>query len=154
MRIFATENHKIVRIFHRKVLFLLIEENFFLMALNQKILVIDDSNTNVVLLEAILGSKGYKVMTALSAKEAMVIIKKERPHLILLDLLMPEISGFEFLEDIKHNERLRTIPIVVVSALNDEMNIEKTRKLGAVEFIKKPVDIQTLVDTVESILKK
>ncbi|HYW96172.1 MAG TPA: response regulator [Bacteroidales bacterium] len=123
------------------------------MAENQKILVIDDSNTNVVLLEAILGTKGYKIMTALSAKEAMGIIKKDRPHLILLDLLMPEISGFDFLEDIKHNERLSSIPVIVISALTDDVNIEKTKKMGAVEFIEKPVDIQTLVDTVETILK-
>lgn len=123
------------------------------MAINQKILVIDDSNTNVVLLEAILGTKGYKVMTALSAREAMNMIKKDRPHLILLDLLMPEISGFDFLDDIKQNDRLSSIPIIVISALNDDVNIEKTRKMGAVEFIRKPVDIQTLVNTVESILK-
>ncbi len=122
------------------------------MAENQKILIIDDSNTNVVLLEAILGAKGYKIMTALSVKEAMNLIKKDRPHLILLDLLMPEISGFDFLENIKLNERLSTIPVVVVSALTDDINIERTKEMGAVEFIKKPVNIQTLVSTVEFVL--
>ncbi len=124
-----------------------------IMADKQKILVIDDSNTNVVLLEAILGTRGYKIMTALSVREAMGLIRKDRPHLILLDLLMPEISGFEFLEDIKQNEKLSSIPVVVVSALTDDLNIEKTRKMGAVSFIRKPVDIRTLVDTVESVLK-
>ncbi len=118
-----------------------------------KILVIDDSNTNVVLLEAILGARGYKILTALSAKEAMGIIRKDRPHLILLDLLMPEISGFDFLEDIKNNEKLNGIPVIVISALTDEPSIERTRKMGAVEFIKKPVDIQTLVRAVDKILK-
>ncbi len=118
-----------------------------------KILVIDDSNTNVVLLQAILGSKGYRIMTALNAREAMMLIKRDRPHLILLDLLMPEISGYDFLEDIKANERLSDIPVVVVSAVTDETNIEKTREMGAAEFIPKPVNIKTLVETVESVLR-
>ena len=122
------------------------------MSENQKILVIDDSNTNVVLLEAILGTKGYKIMSAFSVKEALNIIKRDRPHLILLDLLMPEVSGFDFLEHIKSNEKLNSIPIIVISALTDDLNIEKTRKMGAVEFIRKPVNIQTLVKTVELVL--
>jgi PleD family two-component response regulator len=122
------------------------------MSENQKILVIDDSNTNIVLLEAILGTRGYKIMTALSAREAMDIIRKDRPHLILLDLLMPEITGFDFLKDIKSNDRLSGIPVVVISALTDDTHIAKTREMGAIEFIKKPVDIQTLVSTVEIVL--
>jgi len=66
-----------------------------------KILVVDDSTTNVVLLEAILDEKGYQIETALNAKEAYSIIEKETPDLILLDLLMPKISGFDFLEEIR-----------------------------------------------------
>ena len=69
-----------------------------------KILVVDDSTTNVVLLEAILDEKGYKIETALNAKEAYSIIEKDTPDLILLDLLMPKISGFDFLEEIRKNE--------------------------------------------------
>lgn len=116
------------------------------------ILIIDDSNTNVVLLEAILSTKGFETYTALSVKEAKPLIQKNKPDLILLDLLMPEVSGFDFLEEVHENPELQNIPVVVVSALTDDVNIEKTMKLGAVEFIKKPVNINTLVNTVEGTL--
>ncbi len=123
------------------------------MAKKKSILIIDDSNTNVVLLEAILSTKGFRVVTALSVKEAMTILQKTRPDLILLDLLMPEISGFDFLEQTSNKSELRDIPVIVVSALTDEMNIIKTKKLGAVEFVEKPVNINSLVEIVQSTLE-
>jgi PleD family two-component response regulator len=123
------------------------------MSENNKILIIDDSNTNVVLLEAILGTRGFITQTALSVKEAMPLISKSKPAMILLDLLMPEISGYDFLKDMKSKEAFKDIPIVVVSALTDDSNIDQTKELGAIDFIKKPVDIQTLISTVENIIK-
>jgi DNA-binding response OmpR family regulator len=119
-----------------------------------KILVVDDSTTNVVLLEAILDEKGYQIETALNAKEAYAIIERESPDLILLDLLMPKISGFEFLEEIRKNDNTKNTPVIVVSALTDEENVEKIMKMGAIDFIKKPIDLQYLVDKVESVLQK
>jgi two-component system, cell cycle response regulator DivK len=119
-----------------------------------KILVVDDSTTNVVLLEAILDEKGYQIETALNAKEAYSIIEKETPDLILLDLLMPKISGFDFLEEIRKNQKTVNTPVIVVSALTDEENIEKIMKMGAIDFVKKPIDLQYLVERVESVLKK
>lgn len=119
-----------------------------------KILVVDDSTTNVVLLEAILDEKGYTIETALNAKEAYSIIDKETPDLILLDLLMPKISGFDFLEEIRKNEKTKNTPVIVVSALTDEDNIEKILKMGAIDFVKKPIDLQYLVERVESVLQK
>jgi len=119
-----------------------------------KILVVDDSTTNVVLLEAILDEKGYKIETALNAKEAYSIIEKDTPDLILLDLLMPKISGFDFLEEIRKNEKTAHTPVIVVSALTDEENVEKILKMGAVDFIKKPIDLQYLVERVEAVLEK
>ena len=116
------------------------------------ILIIDDSNTNVVLLEAILKSKGYKTLTALCVKEAMEILKKQKPSLIFLDLLMPEISGFDFLQSVKEDPSLQKIPIVVVSALSDEVNIEESMKLGAMEFISKPIEIEGLIKIVRKYL--
>jgi PleD family two-component response regulator len=117
------------------------------------ILVVDDSTTNVVLLEAILDEKGYKIETALNAKEAYSIIEKNIPDLILLDLLMPKISGFDFLTEIRKNENTKNTPVIVVSALTDEENIDKIMELGAIDFIKKPIDLQYLVEKVESVLQ-
>lgn len=121
---------------------------------DHKILVVDDSTTNVVLLEAILDEKGYQIETALNAKEAYAIIENESPDLILLDLLMPKISGFDFLEEIRKNEKTKNTPVIVVSALTDEENVEKIMKMGAIDFVKKPIDLQYLVERVESVLEK
>jgi DNA-binding response OmpR family regulator len=117
------------------------------------ILIIDDSNTNLVLLEAILSTKGFRAISAMSVREAMPILQKTKPDLILLDLLMPEVSGFDFLEDVRSREDLSEIPIIVVSALTDEKNITKTKNLGAVEFIGKPIDINGLVEKVQITLE-
>lgn len=120
---------------------------------DKTILVIDDSTTNVVLLEAIFIEKGYHIDKALSAKDAFQIIEKNPPNLILLDLLMPRYNGFDFLRDIKNDENSKNIPIIVISAVTDNENIRRTMELGASFFIKKPVDIPHLVEIVENILK-
>jgi two-component system cell cycle response regulator DivK len=118
-----------------------------------KILVIDDSTTNIVLLEAILTEKGYLIETALNAKEAFVRLEKQIPDLILLDLLMPKVSGFDFLEQIRQDEKTKKTPVIVISALNtDDENLHKIKKLDAVDFIRKPIDIQYLVNLVEEVL--
>ncbi len=121
---------------------------------NYKILVVDDSTTNVVLLEAILDEKGYRIETALNANEAYSIIEKETPDLILLDLLMPKISGFDFLKEIRKIEKTKNTPVIVVSALTDEENVERIMKMGAIDFVKKPIDLQYLVERVEQVLEK
>ena len=85
----------------------------------KKILIVDDSNTNVVLLEAILKNRGYNILTAMTVKDAFFILESELPQLILLDLLMPNVNGFQFLEEIKKKEVTRDIPVIVVSAVSD-----------------------------------
>ena len=117
-----------------------------------KVLIVDDSNTNVVLLEAILNSKGYDIKTAFNVKEAYTMLEKDRPELILLDLLMPKISGYQFLDQLKKNNDTRGIPVIIVSAVTDVMNIKKTLDMGAVDYIEKPVDIKALVKKVEKTL--
>jgi CheY-like chemotaxis protein len=125
------------------------------MAMKQcRILVIDDSTTNVVLLEAILSEKGYHIETALNAREAFVRLEKQLPDLILLDLLMPKVNGFEFLEQLRKEERTKETPVIVISALNaDDENYKKIGKLDAVDFIRKPIDIQYLVNLVDKVLE-
>jgi CheY-like chemotaxis protein len=118
-----------------------------------RILVIDDSTTNIVLLEAILTEKGYQIETALNAREAFMRIEKQLPDLILLDLLMPKVSGFDFLEQLRKDERTSKTPVIVISAINtDEESTRKINDLEAVDFIRKPIDIQYLVNRVDEIL--
>ncbi len=118
----------------------------------KKILVIDDSSTNVVLLDTIFSMKGYAIQTAISANEAFAIIKRGLPAIILLDLNMPEISGFEFLEQLKENEKTRSIPVLIVSAMVDKYSYDRAMSLGAYGYINKPVDIPVLLDKVSEIL--
>ena len=118
----------------------------------KSILIVDDSNTNVVLLEAVLNSRGYNIRTSRSAQEAYQIMAHEPPALILLDLLMPHISGYKFLDQIKKDDKTKNIPVIVVSAVTDVMNIKKTLDMGAVDYIEKPVDIKELIKKVEQTL--
>lgn len=118
-----------------------------------RILVIDDSTTNIVLLEAILAEKGYTIETALNAKEAFTRIEKQVPDLILLDLLMPKVSGFDFLEQLRKDEKTKKTPVIVISAITtDDENTRKINDLETVDFLRKPIDIQYLVSRVEEIL--
>jgi CheY-like chemotaxis protein len=120
---------------------------------NMTILVIDDSNTNIVLLQAVLNGKGYKIETALSVKEAYNIMNRNMPDLILLDLLMPRINGYDFLKEMKAGAKTKDIPVIVISALTDQENVNMAMALGAQDFIKKPVDIQHLVELVAMAIK-
>jgi DNA-binding response OmpR family regulator len=107
-----------------------------------------------VLLEAILNGQGYQIETAQSVKEAYQIIKKEAVNLILLDLLMPKVSGYDFLKEIKSNTSTKDIPVIIVSAVSDPENRKKSIEMGALDFINKPIDIQDFLNKVETILKK
>jgi DNA-binding response OmpR family regulator len=121
---------------------------------NCKILVVDDSSTNIVLLEAILNGQGYQIETAQSVKEASQIIKKETIDLILLDLLMPKVNGYDFLKELKISDATKNIPVIIVSAVADSENKKKSIEMGAMDFINKPIDIQEFLDKIENILKK
>ncbi len=115
----------------------------------QKVLVVDDSSTNVVLLDAILNKEGYEVITSLSAKEGLKYISSMDPDLVLLDLLMPEVSGFDFMKTYNNMDKKRKIPVIVVSAVGTPENKKLSKELGAVSFINKPVDIAELMNLIK-----
>ncbi len=119
---------------------------------DSKILVIDDSMTNNLLLEAVLKREGYHVFTAFSAKEALNQLYKDIPDLILLDILMPIVDGFEFLKIIKSKDDLNDIPVIVISAVKIPENLEKVKELGVQEFIPKPIDINALLTLISIII--
>jgi DNA-binding response OmpR family regulator len=118
----------------------------------KKVLVIDDSSTNVVLLDAILHKEGFEVITSLSAKEGLKYISSMDPDLVLLDLLMPEVSGFDFMKIYNAMEKKRKIPVIVVSAVGTPENKKLSKELGAVSFINKPVDIPELLNLIKQTL--
>ena len=128
---------------------LLLKSNKRMKNSKKEILIIDDSATNVFLLESVLTEYGYKALTANGAKEAFKQIEKKQPDLILLDILMPQISGFDFIKTIKQNENQRHIPIIAVSAVTDEESISEILNLGADLFITKPIIISDLLEKIK-----
>lgn len=138
---------------------IIILEDYFIIAplpmKQSRILVIDDSTTNIVLIEAILTDKGYLIESAMNAKDALMRVEKQLPDLILLDLLMPKISGFDFLDQLRRDERTKKTPVIVISAVStDDENYHRIKNLDAVDFLRKPIDIQYLVSLVEKVLKR
>lgn len=117
-----------------------------------KILIIDDSLTNVVLLNAILSDKGYDVFSAFNVADAFKLLKSEIPDIILLDLNMPVLNGFDFLEKIKTDKQFMNIPVVIVTAYCDSVNLNKAMSLGAIEYIEKPIDIDALTQKISNLL--
>ncbi len=118
------------------------------------ILIIDDSQTNNLLLQAVLEEEGYTVQTTLTALEALNILYKEKPALVLLDLFMPKSSGFQLLEKIKQNEEFVNVPVIIISSLNDRDATKRLFEIGANEFLPKPVDINMLKNIVSRYLSK
>lgn len=103
-----------------------------------KLLIVDDVQSNVLLLKALLGKEGYRIEIAMNGQEALVMTEKVMPDLILLDVMMPGMDGFEVAEKLKEQEIFRDIPIIFLTALDDTQSIVKGFKLGASDFISKP----------------
>ncbi len=116
----------------------------------QKILVIDDSSTNIVLLDALLQREGYEVITSLGAKEGLKYVESMKPDLILLDLLMPEVNGFDFMKTFNKMELEKEIPVIIISAVGTSENKKISKELGATNFVSKPVDIPALLNLINN----
>ncbi|WP_449420016.1 sensor histidine kinase [Phormidium nigroviride] len=113
---------------------------------NETILVVDDNSENIELLADLLSGVGYQVAIAKSGKAALECLEFLQPDLILLDVMMPEIDGFETCRQIKSNLANRDIPIIFMTALSDSVNKVKGLSMGAVDYITKPIEYEeTLV---------
>jgi putative two-component system response regulator len=118
-----------------------------------KILVVDDQPKNIELLEAYLALEGYEVITASTGKEALVKLDNDDIDLILLDVMMPEMDGFEVTRRIRLTENNRLLPVILVTALKETEDRIKGIEAGCDDFISKPVDKMELVARVRSLLK-
>lgn len=120
----------------------------------KKILMVDDSETQLVIAMEILGGK-YNIVTAKSGQEAIALLTKGYiPNLILLDILMPEMDGWEAFNLIKGISLLRNVPIAFITSLDGEQDKQHASRLGAADFISKPFTTEELLIRVDSILKK
>jgi len=118
-----------------------------------KILVVDDTPQNVKLLADLLSVKGYAVLTARSGLEALEIVDKECPDLVLLDVVMPEMSGYEVCRKIRDNPATTLLPVVMVTALDPSLERVKGLEAGADDFLTKPINQAELLARVRSLLR-
>ncbi len=118
-----------------------------------KILVVDDQPDNVFLLEDRLNKEGFNVIRAYDGKSAIKKAEFEKPDLILLDVMMPDIDGFEVCKSIKLNQHTNSIPVILVTALNSSSDIEKGFEIGAFDYIKKPFNRTELLARVKAALR-
>ncbi|MEG4999317.1 hybrid sensor histidine kinase/response regulator [Microcoleus sp. B4-D4] len=114
------------------------------------ILVVDDTPANLRLLAGILNGKGYKVRPVPNGELALSAAKGMPPDLILLDIMMPEMNGYEVCEKIKADERTRDIPVIFISAINDVLDKVKAFAVGGVDYITKPFQMEEVLVRVET----
>lgn len=115
---------------------------------SKTVLVADDNRQILELLEAYLDTLGVSVVCVPDGNAALEAIRTRRPDLVLLDVMMPKLSGFEVCRAIKGDESLRTIPVIMVTALNEVGDVDRAKEFGADEFLSKPVNKHELLDRV------
>jgi len=118
-----------------------------------KILVVDDNQQNLELLQAYLEDLNCETIPAYDGQEALNIINKAAPDLILLDIMMPKMSGFEVCKKVKAFPKTKNIPVIMVTALNEFGDIERAVESGTDDFISKPVNKLELLTRVKTMLK-
>lgn len=109
----------------------------------KKILIVDDSSSNVLLLQNFLEEEGFVTEVAFSGKEALKIAKQFNPDLILLDLMMPDLSGIEVIQRLEIQ-----VPVVMVSVNRDADLIEQVRALGVKSYVQKPIDFDEILQEI------
>ena len=118
--------------------------------MNERILVVDDTPANIQTVAAILKGQGYQLSVATNGKQALDVIEKIRPDLILLDVMMPELDGFETCQRIKSTEAWRDIPIIFLTAKTDTADLVKGFEMGAVDYVGKPFNAHELLARVNT----
>ena len=121
--------------------------------LPSKVLVVDDDAPIRKGLARILRTEGYRTVEAKDGREALNLVSTESPDLVLLDLMMPEISGLEVCHQLKENEETRLIPIVMITALHDQEQKINAIDVGADDFLNKPINIPELRARAKSLLR-
>jgi phosphoserine phosphatase RsbU/P len=117
---------------------------------DSNILVVDDNTDNLRLLAGLLSEHHYKVRLAPNGVRALATIRKEAPDLVLLDIMMPGMDGFEVCRQLKEDEQTANIPIIFISALNETIDKVKAFSLGGVDYITKPFKAQEILARVKT----
>lgn len=122
--------------------------------MKKKILIVDDEPNIVMSLEYAFKKKDFGVFIARDGTEALDIAERERPNIILLDIMMPQMDGYETLKRIRENKELVDTKVVFLSAKSKEKDIEKGMQMGADGYMTKPFSIKKVISDVEEMIKK
>ena len=121
--------------------------------MNLKILIVDDEPNIVVPLQFLMERNGYETVVAQSGEEALEVIPKENPDLILLDIMLPGIDGFEVCEIVKLKPEWKHIKIIFLTAKGRNVDIAKGMILGADEYIAKPFSNKQIVESIQKLFE-
>jgi len=116
-----------------------------------KILIVDDERQFNETLQARLAGNGYQIITAKDGEEGFEKVETENPDLIILDLMMPKIDGFEVCSTLKNDERHSNIPIIILSAKTQQEDFEKGEEVGADSYIEKPYEPSDLLAKIKEL---
>jgi diguanylate cyclase (GGDEF)-like protein len=120
---------------------------------NHRVLMVEDSRVSLEVYAQRLERRGYRVATALSAEEARVEVEAGVPDLILLDVFMPKVSGFEYVRELRADPKTARVPIILISALSDTQHIVEGLELGANDYVTKPIVMPILTARMEALLR-
>ncbi|RZK11882.1 MAG: response regulator [Flavobacterium sp.] len=120
----------------------------------KKILIVDDEPNIVMSLEYTFKKNNFEVFIARDGQEALDILENAQPDIIILDIMMPNVDGYNTLEQIKKNNRLKDTKVIFLTAKNKEKDIEKGLSLGANLYITKPFSVKKLVEQVNELLQQ
>jgi DNA-binding response OmpR family regulator len=121
---------------------------------NNKILVVEDEESLLKLESILLSSKGYSVTGVMDGKAALEEIKKNRPDLVLLDVMLPEMDGFEVCRRIKEEAETAGIPVVMLTAKKSNQDIERGREVGADAYITKPFKSTRVIEVIQGLISR
>ena len=114
----------------------------------KKILIVEDNELNMKLFHDLLEVHGYETFQTKDGREAMDLARKHKPHLILMDIQLPEVSGLDVTKWIKEDEELKNIPVIAVTAFAMKGDEEKIRNGGCEAYISKPISVMHFLDVV------
>jgi DNA-binding response OmpR family regulator len=119
---------------------------------NHNILIVEDEESLLKLESILLTAKGYRVIGANDGSEALEALWKEKPDLVLLDVMLPRLDGFEVCKNIKSNPETQSVPVVMLTSLKSQEDRAKALGAGADAYLTKPFKALQLVETIESLL--
>ena len=117
-----------------------------------KLLIVDDEPATVQMIETFIQINGYKAATAYNGKDGLTMLELEKPDLVILDLMMPDMEGFEVCQRMRASDAFKTTPILIISARTDQESIDRAYASGANGYLTKPFQLPELLSEIERLV--